>query len=365
MTAPRVRILLLNWNSASDTIECLESIFALDYEHFDVVLCDNASSDDSLARIRSWAATRLEAHATVRWGSRVPFVELTRTSAEAGGGGHEPTPLVVIQTGANLGFAGGNNVGLRYIRGRGDAEYVWLLNNDCVVAPSALRALVDRARATPNLGAVGATLLEHHAPDMVQDIAGGMCSRWHGMVSRIDHGKPASAPRPHPARLDFITGGCLLLPLPVLQQVGLLDERFFMYGEDLDWGARMRARGLTLAYAPNAEVWHKGSVVKSSRSPANEYYNVVSPLLLIWKHHPARLPVAVMYSIYRCMLPKIVRGQWSRLMVVLHAYRDAARQIFGGQQPAPAPYSARRPTRITPPPSEPGGTWQPDPRRAS
>ena len=346
MPVPRVRILLLNWNNAADTIACLESVVALDYERFDVVLCDNGSTDGSLDRIAAWADDRLGSHAAAG-GRRTPYVTYPRAVAEAGGTPADPpVPLVMIRTGANLGFAGGNNVGLRYILASGGADFVWLLNNDTVVAPHTLRALVDKAAATRDLGAVGGTLLEYRAPDRVQDVAGGVVSRWHGMMSRIDHAKPASAPRAEPARIDFISGCCLLVPVPVLEQVGLLDERFFMYGEDADWGARMRRAGKTLAYAPLAEVWHKGASSAVSGSEGHDYPNVLAPLLMIQKHRPARLPVAALYSVYRCLLPKVVRFQWRRLATVVRAYRDLVTQgaeraasvpATGNAVPAPRP----------------------------
>jgi GT2 family glycosyltransferase/ADP-heptose:LPS heptosyltransferase len=309
MPAPRVRILLLNWNNATDTIECLESVFALDYDRFDVVLCDNGSTDGSVERIAAWAAAR-----------------------------GTPVPLRILEIGANLGFAGGNNVGLRAILAEGGAEYVWLLNNDTVVAPGTLRALVERARETPSVGAVGGTMLEYHAPHRVQGVAGGRLSLWHGMMSHIGYGRPASAPRRQPRRLDFVSGCCLLMPVSVLEEVGLLDERFFMYGEDYDWSVRMRHHGKVLVYAPSAEVWHKGGGTSVYGSPVHDYGNVIAPLLLIAKHHPWRLPVAVAYSLYRCLLPKIVRLEWRRLVIVLTVYRDLllrrSRPTRGGRPPA-------------------------------
>ena len=322
--APRVRILLLNWNNASDTIECLESVVKLDYPDFDVVLCDNGSTDGSVDEIIAWARRTLPSHP-------VPVVRYDAPTAEAGGRrDDDASPLKVVHTGGNLGFAGGNNVGLRYAMASGDGEFVWLLNNDMVVAPSCLTRLVERASRDARIAAVGGTLLEYYAPDEIQLVAGGNVSPWHGMTTLIGQGRPASAPREEPPRLDFISGGCMLVRVSVLAQVGLLDEkRFFMYGEDADWCFRMRARGFSLAYAPLAEVWHKGAGSSVAGSPAHEYQNVKSPLLLIHKHHPARLPVAAAYSLYRCMAPKIVRFEGRRLLAVLRAYRDLMGEFLG------------------------------------
>jgi GT2 family glycosyltransferase len=337
MSLPRVQIVILNWNGFRDTIGCLASVFALDYPDFRVVVCDNGSSDGSLERIREWAdrgetvTTQAGSHGLpslpVR-GAPIRYVEYDRAQAEHGGREGDDTPLVLIRTGGNLGFAGGNNVGLRYTSARGDSDYVWLLNNDTVVDRSALRELVQMAEAEPHCGAVGGTMFELREPERVQEMGGGTVSRWHGMVRVTGRGLPANAPRPERPRLDYVSGGCVLLRRELLTRVGLLDERFFLYAEDVDWGIRMRESGYTLGYAPRAHIWHKGSGAFERASPTNDYHNVRGSLLLIQKHYPARLPVALAYSVYRCLAPKLPRREWKRFAAVARSYRDVARELF-------------------------------------
>lgn len=336
MSVPRVQIVILNWNGYKDTIGCLASVFALEYRDFGVVVCDNGSTDGSLERIREWAAqgdlvsTSGDDHELPKraiTGGPIHFVEYDRETAETGGLGDTHERLALIRNGKNLGFAGGTNVGLRYLLARANAEYVWLLNNDTVVAPSALRELVDRAEADSLCGAVGGTLFEQREPDRVQEMGGATVSSWHGMVKVLGRGLPASDPRPRELELDYVSGGCVLVRSEVLTRVGLLDERFFIYGEDVDWGLRMRQAGLRLLYAPAAHIWHQGSASSMRASPTHDYHNIRGSLLLIHKHHPSRLPVAMAYSIYRCFLPKAVRREWSRLAAVARAYRDVLRQI--------------------------------------
>jgi GT2 family glycosyltransferase len=343
MPLPRVQIIILNWNGYRDTVGCLASVFALDYSNFRVVVCDNGSSDGSLERIREWAEAG--EIVTAREGSHtlpsipvrrapVPYVEYDRSLAERGGSEGDDAPLVLIRTGGNLGFAGGNNVGLRYSLARGDSDYVWLLNNDTVVDAGALRELVAVATSDPRLAAVGGTLLEYDQPDVVQDVAGANFSRWHGMITRIGHEKSARAPRPVPERLDYISGGCMLVRASILPAIGLLDERFFIYGEDTDWCLRMQAARYAIAYAPGANIWHKNGGSSASGGPFQTFHNTRCPLLLIHKYQPARLPVAFGYSLYRCLLPKIVRRQGPALRAVLRAYVDVARFIMAHRVPA-------------------------------
>jgi GT2 family glycosyltransferase len=336
MSLPRVQIVILNWNGFQDTIGCLASVFALDYPDFRVVVCDNGSSDGSLGRIREWA-DRGESVTTGEVDCGLPsipvsrdpirYIEYDRVSAERGGNAGNDAPLVLIRTGGNLGFTGGNNVGLRYVLARGHAGYVWLLNNDTIVDPGALRELVAVATSDSRLAAVGGTLLEYDQPDVIQDIGGANFSHWHGMITRIGHGRSARAPRPVPERLDYISGGCMLVRTSVLPTIGLLDERFFIYGEDTDWCLRMRAAGFALAYAPGANIWHKSGGSSALGGPFQTFHNTRCPLLLIHKYQPARLPVAFAYSLYRCLLPKIVRRQGTAFRAVLRAYIDVARFI--------------------------------------
>ena len=323
-TPARVQILLLNWNGWRDTIECLRNVYELAYPNFGVVICDNGSGDGSLARIREWAEDPLRQ-------SRVGTIEeIDRPGAEAGGSAAD---LVLIQTGDNLGFAGGNNVGLRYILRRDDCEYIWLLNNDTVVAPDALEALVLHAEKNPQLGAVGGTLIMQQ-PDVVQD-AGGISSTWHGMSRAIGAGQRAADLPSEPHRLDYISGGCMLVRVAAVRQVGLLDERFFMYSEDADWGLRLRQAGFRLAVSLQARVWHKGGGSVHYHTPRHDYYVTKSALLFMQKHHPARFPIAFIYSLYRCLLPKIVRLQGRRLVAVLRAYRDVFAQMRPGSGAPP------------------------------
>lgn len=337
MTAlPPVHILLVNYNGCRDTLECLESLFRLDYPDFRVIVCDNGSTDDSVEHLQRWANGRelstppdvlaLRHLAEPPVAKPVRYVIYGRAEAERGGTAGADAPLIVVCTGDNLGFAGGNNVGLRYLRARNQTGLVWILNNDTIVESSTLRELVTELDRNPPLAAVGGTLFWYDRPDTVQ-VAGGWCvSLWNGF----------SRPRAgNHARFDFISGACILVRLEVLDTVGLLDERYFLYSEEVDWCLRMRRWGLELGYAENARVWHKEGRTMRRQGDWWDYYSVRSSLLLVHKFRPARVPVALMWSIYRCVLPKIARGQWRRLRAVIRAYGDFLGAVFRGRSETP------------------------------
>ena len=347
---PHVYILLLNWNGWRHTIECLESLFQLTYPSFTVIVCDNGSTDDSLPRLRSWLEGRTRVDVTGSPLQRplrplqasLPYLEFDARAAEQGEGSSHVAGdprVILIDIGENRGFAGGNNVGLRFMLSRQLEGYVWLLNNDMVVAPDTLDHIMQSAASDPALGAVGATLLEYASPSVIQEAGGWRFVPWQGLPrAHSATGKPrGSYEGIHPDHLDYITMGCLLAPLEAVRRVGLIDERFFMYGEDIDYSLRLKSAGYRVDFAPAAEVWHKGSASAGVGSSTHDYHVVRSALQLVEKFYPRLLPVTFGYLFYRCVLPKAVRGQWDRLSVVVRAFRDFGRQrraALAGQTPA-------------------------------
>jgi GT2 family glycosyltransferase len=289
MSAPLVSVILLNWNGWRDTIDCLESLFRQDYPNWNVVVCDNASTDDSVDRIREWAGAR---------------------------------PVTIHATGANLGFAAGNNAGIRYAMSRWSPAFVWVLNNDTAVAPDALSRMVARAGTSDRVGAVGATIFEYESRDVVQFAAGGGFGPWHCF------GVPNRGTR-EATDLAYITGASILLPAATIEKVGLIDERYFMYGEDVDYSFRIRAAGLQLVHAPDAHIWHKGGASMGQRSPGQDYYAVRNSLYLVAKYYPGMTPISLSYLLYRSVVPKMARGQWRRLGVLWRAFRDYLRGVSG------------------------------------
>lgn len=269
----RVYVVILNWNGWADTIECLESVFRLDYPEFRVIVCDNASEDGSLEQIKAWArgdvvVTLPDENPLRRFSSPpvakpVTFVEYDRARAESGGDPAEDARLVLIQTGANLGFAGGNNVGIRYALDQG-ADFIWLLNNDAVVSDS---RILDRLIETSLGEAICSTVTVDYYSKKVW-FAGGAIS-W--LVGGPTHSRKRRTGIAYPS--GFISGCNMFVPAQVLLDLGLLDERFFLGMEDcvLSYRARMDGRRLMIVNVDS--VYHKvGKTNRFSRfAIANSY----------------------------------------------------------------------------------------------
>jgi GT2 family glycosyltransferase len=330
-----VYVVLVNWNGWRDTIDCLESVFRSRYPSFRAVVCDNASTDGSLERIRSWADGALAvdrdlAHPLARLAlppvsKAIPHVVLSRAEAELGTKqASEAPPLTLIAAGANLGFAGGCNLGMRYALRDSSCSYVWLLNNDAVVDPDALGALVRRLQARPDAGQCGSRILSYDEPSVVQVRGGERYNRWLASSSPIGAGRPADE-RIHVERVEremsYVAGAALCITRRFIETVGPLDESYFLYGEELDWLARARGR-FALAYAHDSVVYHKeGRTIGSSRDGASrsalgDYFMIRSRLRFTWKHARLAFPTVAL-GVLVAGINRVRRRQVDRALAIL------------------------------------------------
>lgn len=326
-------ILILNWNGWKDTIECLESVFRSDYHSHRVIVCDNDSQDGSLEHVKSWAEGRLDValpksnplrHLSFPPVTKpIPYVEYDRAQAERGGNPADADcRLVLIQTGANLGFAGGNNVGLRYALARDDFQYVWILNNDTVVSPDALTRMVERMAEKPDAGMCGATLLYYDQPDRLELPGGGLYNKWFGgerakYIGRVYPPDRLMDYESIERNMAYVNGACMLASKAFLIDVGLMSEDYFLYFEELDWA--MRARGsYSLAYAPRAIVYHKeGATIQRNDGECDfDYYFVKNRLVFTRKFFPWALPT-VYLGLVISLLKRIRSRRWRSAKAVL------------------------------------------------
>jgi GT2 family glycosyltransferase len=275
-----VAIVILNWNNWIDTMECLESIFRIGYPDFRVIVVDNGSTDGSVDRIREWAEG---SHVSLpeKAGSICPddapvtkhVQYVVRDVAAVGEGIVETPPLLIIRSGTNLGFAGGNNVALRYLLKHDDWRYVWLLNNDTVVDTDALTALVRHMEESPRAGMCGSLLPYYDKPDIIWAQGGGTYNRWLARSGCIGNGLPLAkgfARHEVEGLMKYVAGASILVSREFIEEIGLMCEDYFLYFEEPDWAFRGRHR-FGLAYAPESIVYHKvGMSTKKGSEPGTE-----------------------------------------------------------------------------------------------
>jgi len=286
---PQVVIVVLNWNGLADTLACLASLAELDYPEREVVVVDNGSSDGSVRAIRE----------------RFPMV-------------------TVLENGENLGYTGGNNVGIRYALEQG-ADYVFLLNNDTEVDPQMLKRLIEVAESDPGIGVVGPKILYHSEPETIWS-AGGIVEP----VGRpVNLGLDERDEGQHDAlrEVDWVTGCALLIRSSVVRQIGLLDERFFIYFEENDWCRRVREAGFKIYYVPTARLWHKIQPRHQAVSPRHVYLMTRNRLLYLSNAH-AGMP-AILWVILSEQLRTV--AAWS-LRRRHRAMRPLRRAVLRGIQ---------------------------------
>lgn len=299
-------VVIVNYRGADDTIECLESLLraALPMK---IVVVENGSGDDSAERIRDWAAGRLPATATeadMAAFSTPPLpkpLPLADVPASAAGTGPVAS-LTLVTSPTNLGFAGGNNLGLRHLLADPRLAAFWLLNNDTVVSPDAPAALLARMLATPRCGMCGTVVRHYFAPDRYQALNGSRFSKWTGMSQSLGGDALVTlpfSPQDIVDATDFVLGASLAVSRAFLTEIGPMAEDYFLYFEEIDWAERNRRhdRPFEVAFAHGATIFHKAGrsigsgSVHSSRSAFAEYWLARSRLKFIARFHPLLLPL--------------------------------------------------------------------------
>lgn len=244
-----VSIIILNWNNWQDTLRCLDCVDAIEDVQFQVIVCDNGSSDDSVLHISQ--SCFVKKHGLKLLTNRYDQLQYIE------GGGTRP-PLVLIENRANLGFAGGNNVGIRYaLMFSPRIKWLWLLNNDTEVDAHALSPLLAAMAADENLGSVQSLLVNDLKRDLI-DSAGIALRRRGGAVDLLK-GKPLNSI----AKDKDIFGCCAASALyraSCLRQVGLFDESFFAVNEDVDLAFRLRNAGFGARLIAESRVFHRRGI---------------------------------------------------------------------------------------------------------
>ncbi len=300
----RVSIITLNWNCYEVTRDCLASLEKIDFPDHEVVLVDNGSTDGSADKLAT----------------EFPSVRLIRNQH-------------------NLGFAAGNNVGIRDVLACG-ADYVLLLNNDTIVAPDFLSKMVRVAEQQPLVGIVNPKILYYEPANRIWYAGGSHKLGWSFAkqfgVNQIDTGK-----YDQPREVTFSTGCAMLMRSQVIREIGLLDEAFFFGFEDLDWCIRARKAGYKAYYEPAAVVWHHvGFVTKRNLGKAAKDFEYVRNSVILARkyfrawHWFSYIPSLGWFLAYRTvgylvrMEPQrakaLYRGMWCGAMARINGTNDNA-----------------------------------------
>ncbi len=291
--APRVVAVVLNWNGTNDTIGCVRSLQRVAHAGLEIVVVDNGSRPGLEAALRT-----------------------------------EAPDVPVVATGRNLGYAGGNNVGIRWAEQR-RADFVWILNNDVVVDAGALAPLLEAAARSPKVGVFGSRVLRGDDPSRIW-VAWGEVT-WRQSLIRLVGENELDGPRFDGERdVEWIPGCALLFRAGALAEVGAFDEEFFAYHEDVDWAARARARGWTCRYVGDSRVVHHihgSSGGASHYGGFRKYLSARNTVLYARRHANRRQALTLVISILATypfqLLRRVVSGQAAGVWIKQRGWRDA------------------------------------------
>ncbi|NJE12855.1 glycosyltransferase family 2 protein [Thermococcus sp. LS2] len=264
MNSPRVSIIILNWNGWKDTIECLESLYRITYPSYDVILVDNASQDDSIHKIKEYAEGKIKINSKFfKYNPNnkpIKVFEVSEDEARQGKFNRSlyekfdvDRRLILVKNKENYGFAGGNNVGIKFALSVLNPDYVLLLNNDTVVDPNFLRELVKVAESGRKIGVVGPEIYYYTDPFRL----------WSPYGLKKEKNK---------ITYKNLFGAALLINVVPLMYTGLFDENYFLYQEEIDLLYRITTMGFKLSYSQNAKVFHKEAISKERSYPL--YYKI-------------------------------------------------------------------------------------------
>ncbi len=261
---PKIAIIILNWNSWKNTLECLESIYQIDYPKYEIILVDNGSKDASIQKIESFAKgeIRIESNFFTYDSSNKPL-KIVKPPIKVSSGFNKE--LVLVENPVNYGFATGVNVAI-HLAQKQLADYMLLLNNDIVVDRGFLFELVAQAEKMPKFGIGGPTIYYYGQPTTV-DFAGENLTLW-----RVK-GKENCEKLTYPKEVDKVEGSCMLIKRDVLEKVGLLYSKYWAYWEETDLCFRAKKAGFKIVYIPNSKVWHKvASSIGGENNQKRQYY---------------------------------------------------------------------------------------------
>lgn len=279
----KVGIILVNYNGFMDTIDCVNSLDKITYSNYEIIVVDNAST----------------ATATVEQ------LDVLRAKC------------IYIEGKENLGFSGGNNIGIKKAIDD-QCDYVLLLNNDTTVEPDFLDILVAEADAHPEAGIVCGKIRFYYEPDKIW-FAGGefdfkKCAASHTLWNEVDTDFSATS-----REITFATGCLMLMPSSLIQNLGFMNEEFFLYCEDTDLCCKVLKEGYTIRYCNSAVIYHKVNASTGTGSPLSQYYICRNGLIIIGRYSSNKL-YSRMYYLYR-NIKDICTGK-KKIGIVFRAYKD-------------------------------------------
>lgn len=291
---PMVSIISINFNQPDVTAEMIESVRKITYPNVEVIIVDNASTKGNVDELKN----------------KYP-------------------EIILIKSKENLGFAGGNNLGIKKCKG----EYILLLNNDTEVDPGFLEPMIAKFQNNPEIGAISPKIYFHHTPGMLQFTGISEISKYTTRSTGWGYGKMDEGQFDEDKETFFAHGAAMMVPRKVIKNVGLMAEIYFLYYEEMDWGQRIRNAGYKIFYVHNAVIYHKESVSTGKESPLKTYYMNRARIIYMRRNvKGADLLIAFLYqnlvAVPKNLLVYLLKGKFDLFKAYFRAIFWNAKNVF-------------------------------------
>ncbi len=293
--SPSVSIIILNWNGWEDTLECLESIYDINYQNYNVIVVDNGSKDDSIEKIRDYSQGTQQIKSPFfdynpqnKPINLIEFYEDEDLSSKIKsthnyGEKTNFNTLFLLKTMKNHGFADGNNIGIDFALNNLNTDYILLLNNDTFVDKDFIGPLVKFAESNDKIGLVGPKIYSYDRPDEIQTV--GFNIKWsRGEIISIGHTEKDKGQYDQIKSVDCVSGCVMLIKKEVIVKMGkFLDHEYFLYYEDMDSCVRTRKLGYEIYYIPDSRIWHKTSSTSKKAAFTAGFYTARNVFIFMKK----------------------------------------------------------------------------------
>jgi GT2 family glycosyltransferase len=268
ISQPRTAVVIVNWNKKDFLMQLIESLGSLNYKNYDVIVVDNASTDSSVKL-------------------------LSETYPE----------ITIIQNAINLGGTGGFNTGIRYVMDNNSYKYVWLLDNDALVENDTLRQLIRVMERDDKIGIAGSMIVDSDDRDLIVELGGFL--RWDTIGVTPNQRNTRIGANLEPTEVEYVAICSALVRVDAVKKIGLMDERFFLFWDDMDWGLSFKKYGFKIVAVPASVVYHPAFTEKERGEVTDFYYGHRNGLLVYTKH----------------------TGFWRRLFIFWNSLRTSCTEI--------------------------------------
>jgi len=322
----KIYIVLINYKGHEDTIECIESILKSKFQNFQIIVIDNSPDYVSLEELHKWA----EGNGTVKTDyseflypvSTKPLDYIIVNQENLYNNSYKEK-IIIVKASQNLGFAAGNNIGIRYALKCNDFNYIWLLNNDTIIFEDTINKMLEPIKQPEynRVGIIGLKQLYYNNPKRIQ-ACGARFNKYFALGKHIGENELDIGQYDRLIiKSDYVVGASMLVSHDFLIDVGLMCEEYFLYYEEIDWVQRAKNMGYTIKIHQNARILHKqGASIgkKRNRNLIAEYSSIRARIIITKKFFP-RYILTVYISVICVLINRLIRFEFSRIPNVLKA----------------------------------------------